>query len=843
MSNFHDQCLQTPPANGDTPIAQEAVSDLSNALAAPDNICPIHSYNTPASPTAQGLDYEERLNQGAEITLPGETAAQAESQVPSANSATTQAEQQESGIAIKELETSTTAITGNEDPELSSIIPEDNAYDIPSVWGDDAVLEDLWNAITTDAFDAATPNTINNTVSHGQKRVRQAFEISEAEPPLKKLKGLSDNLPEKPHQLLGQFETVEEDSRVQRGPRDPINEPNSESQQPINEAPAAAQDLDIFDSSFFDLFPSIHGSENSGWNMNLFNDAPYDSNLLDGIDLSAFLGPSETPAATTSDSYQVLQSSNESGPLEFNLDALLQENPPTEGGAPIDFSDLFPVSEPAPQNPSTRWNTGLASLGGAEDLISLDFSDTPKPFVDFGEGLLEVFPQWLEERTLANNVVVAEEEESPAISQGETAEPSAAPVDDVHAALEEKEVLPLNSVPLMQLRELRVWISEEDVVVGGSGEKIAWLPSQYRWSLLRDLEPTEALAGDELTWRRHSWGEEEEEEEGGDADVSGNTLVATPEEGVTILSNGTKVYAGASAARQRGLEEPPRTGVFRVALAPCAPLPAKGGRKRNKTRRTKRRAEEVEVAEVGAVEVAPKRQRVAGPPLMPTDKFCLVYPPPQGYPWGEFPSESYGRVMFLQKHLPVSDLAEAEKALDWWRGIWDEKGPHIAFLMGLPVGADPLGSSQRLIRYAQSLCERIGEGMGAEYAERLMSSEKKEIYGHVYYKMCLEIRRGLEEKWTRESAPAGASAPAAPVANASGRKRKAPSEGGEGSEPSVPKKPKVTTSSRKWGNDGKIIHQRGRDVGKAETKRQLKQFYDDPEKLRLQRALLGLPPE
>ncbi|KAF3923565.1 hypothetical protein ABW20_dc0106953 [Dactylellina cionopaga] len=330
-----------------------------------------------------------------------------------------------------------------------------------------------------------------------------------------------------------------------------------------------------------------------------------------------------------------------------------------------------------------------------------------------------------------------------------------------------------------------------------------------------------------------------------EANISGSTLVndsegvqkvrmsPTCEPSVILLPNGTRVFTPAAGADSPGPDEAARPGVFRVALGVT---PAPRSRKRG-------RAERQEEEENQVVETAPKRPRLQAPPLMPKEKFCLVFPQPAGYSWGEFLDEDYGKAMFLQKHLPVDNLADAETALNWWRQEWDEKGPHINFLMSLPMKTDLAGSAQRLIRYAQPLCLRMQMELGSDYYERLMDPAKKEVYGHFYFRMCMEVRRTVENKWKKEEEDAAkAKAAAAIPAKVQGSKRKRSNDSSETGETvgSEKKQRKETASKRKSGNDGKIVHERGRNSMKAEAKRDLQKMYDDPNMLLLQRQLLGL---
>lgn len=326
---------------------------------------------------------------------------------------------------------------------------------------------------------------------------------------------------------------------------------------------------------------------------------------------------------------------------------------------------------------------------------------------------------------------------------------------------------------------------------------------------------------------------------GGDNDTSGSTLVGNGEGmgntaspvvdgySVTVLPNGTKMYIPV-AGTQPGTVRP---GVKKVPT---------GTSSRSKKRTRKERQEEDKEPEVEVAEVAPKRPRVQAPPLMPNDKFCLVFPPPAGFLWEEFRGVKIEYPPFFQEHLPVESVEDVERVVNWWRQEWEDKASNLTFLMALPWKVDPSGSAKKLIRFAQPLCDRMREELGPEYYDKLMDPAKKKFYGHVYYKMCMDVQKLVKRKWhAEEEATADVKVPVAATVNQE-RKRKNRDEDGEedasaASEKKKQKKEKAPP--RILGVDGKIIRQRGRMRGHDKTH---EQYEDNPEMWEaLQRQLLN----
>ncbi|KAK6518265.1 hypothetical protein TWF506_005425 [Arthrobotrys conoides] len=310
---------------------------------------------------------------------------------------------------------------------------------------------------------------------------------------------------------------------------------------------------------------------------------------------------------------------------------------------------------------------------------------------------------------------------------------------------------------------------------------------------------------------------------GGDSDTSGSTLIGNGEGtgsnttcpvvdgySVTVFPNGTIAYTPVARS------EP---GAVRPGDDLKGP-PGTASRIRKRSRK-ERQEEEIEGPEVEVIEVAPKRQRVQAPPLMPKDKFCLVFPQPAGFPWGEYLGVKIESAEFFQEHLPVDSVEEAEKVVKWWRQEWEDKASNLTYLMGLPWKTDPAGSARRLIRFAQPLCDRMHEELGSEYYDRLLNSEKKGFYGHIYFRMCKDVHTMVEAKWRQEEEAANKSkAPAVATATQS-RKRKSRGDDGEKDAPASSerkKQKKAKAPARKLGVDGKIVHQRGkmRGTGKLE---------------------------
>ncbi|KAF3098688.1 hypothetical protein TWF594_005789 [Orbilia oligospora] len=309
---------------------------------------------------------------------------------------------------------------------------------------------------------------------------------------------------------------------------------------------------------------------------------------------------------------------------------------------------------------------------------------------------------------------------------------------------------------------------------------------------------------------------------GGDFDKSGSTLVGngegtgntacSVEEGysVSVFPNGTIAYTPVARSE---------SGAVRPDDDLKGP-PGTASRVRKRSRK-ERQEEEKDESEVEVIEVAPKRQRVQAPPLMPKDKFCLVFPQPAGFPCGGYFGVKIESPEFFREHLPVDSVEEAEKVVKWWRQEWEDKASNLTYLMGLSWKTDPAGSAKRLIRYAQPLCDRMHEELGSEYYDRLLNSEKKKFYGHVYFRMCKDVHTMVEAKWRREEEAAIKSKALAAASVTQLRKRKSSGDDGEEDAPVASEKKKqkkAKAPAERLGVDGKIVHQRGimRGAGKLE---------------------------
>ncbi|KAK6501303.1 hypothetical protein TWF481_009144 [Arthrobotrys musiformis] len=303
--------------------------------------------------------------------------------------------------------------------------------------------------------------------------------------------------------------------------------------------------------------------------------------------------------------------------------------------------------------------------------------------------------------------------------------------------------------------------------------------------------------------------------DGGDNDLSGATLIGNDEGtgntaclldgySLSVFPNGTIQYTPVARSQSdtvrsdADIKGPPGT--------------ASRGRKRSR----KERQEEDREPEAEVVEVAPKRQRVQAPPLMPKDKFCLVFPQPAGFPWDQYLGVMIQSAEFFQEHLPVDSVEEAERMVKWWRQEWEDKASNLTYLMGLPWKTDPSGSARRLIRFAQPLCDRMREELGPEYYDRLMDLENKEFYGHLYFRMCRDVQALTEDKWRREEEAAIKARTAAAASVKQSRKRKDRGDDGEKDTPADSERKKqkgAKAPAQRLGNDGKIIRQRGKMRG------------------------------
>ncbi|KAK6347964.1 hypothetical protein TWF718_005784 [Orbilia javanica] len=303
---------------------------------------------------------------------------------------------------------------------------------------------------------------------------------------------------------------------------------------------------------------------------------------------------------------------------------------------------------------------------------------------------------------------------------------------------------------------------------------------------------------------------------GGDIDTSGSTLVGNSEGAgntaslvldgysVTVFPNGTIMYTPV-AGSQSGTVRPDDDFKGPPGIASRI-------RKRSRKERQEEEREERE-SEVEVIEVAPKRQRVQAPTLMPQDKFCLVFPQPKGFSWDQYLGVKIESAEFFQERLPVDSVEEAEKVVKWWRQEWEDKASNLTYLMGLPWKTDPAGSARRLIRFAQPLCDRMQEELGPEYYGRLMDPENKKVYGHLYFRMCKDVHTMVEAKWRREEEAAIKSK--APVAASGTQSRKRKSRGDDGAEDAPAaserkKQKKAKAPAEELGVDGKIVHQRGK---------------------------------
>ncbi|KAK6358034.1 hypothetical protein TWF730_007388 [Orbilia blumenaviensis] len=325
----------------------------------------------------------------------------------------------------------------------------------------------------------------------------------------------------------------------------------------------------------------------------------------------------------------------------------------------------------------------------------------------------------------------------------------------------------------------------------------------------------------------------------GNNEGAGDNILSYIEDGyqVTVYANGTKKFTPVARPEPGSvspdeLRRPPGTAV------------------RVTRKRSRKERQEVETVddhdEVEVIEVAPKRPRVQAPPLMPTDKFCLIFPQPAGYDWDEYRGVKIESAEFFQQLLPVDSVEEAERMVKWWRQEWEDKGSNLTFLMSLPWKTDPSSSAKRLIRYAQPLCDRMREELGSEYYDRLMDPDNKKYYGHIYYRMCMDVQQLTKEKWRREEeAAAKAREPVGAAAAKQSRKRKAPNnDNGEVDAPAPParkkqkkKKAKAKAPPRRLCDDGKIIRERGRMRGFEGSLYTTEEEYDAMHALQM--SLLG----
>ncbi|RVD85425.1 uncharacterized protein DFL_003748 [Arthrobotrys flagrans] len=303
---------------------------------------------------------------------------------------------------------------------------------------------------------------------------------------------------------------------------------------------------------------------------------------------------------------------------------------------------------------------------------------------------------------------------------------------------------------------------------------------------------------------------------GGDIDTPRSTLVGNDEGtrnttcpaedgySVTVFPNGTIMYT--PVAR-------PQLG----AVRPDADLerpPGAASRIRKRSRK-ERQEEENDEPEVEVIEVAPKQQRVQAPPLMPKDKFCLVFPQPAGFPWDRYLGVKIESAKFSQEHLPVDSVEEAEKMVKWWRQEWEDNASNLTYLMGLLWKTDPAGSAKRLIREE----------------EVLRSSVFSDVQGCAHNGGSNVAPGGGGRR--RSQAPVAAS-------GTQSRKRKSRGDNGEKDAPATParkKQKKAKAPTEKLGVDGKIVHQRGIVQGAGKLQFETKERREALEAL--QKRLLG----
>ncbi|KAK6543486.1 hypothetical protein TWF694_000232 [Orbilia ellipsospora] len=724
----------------------------------------------------------------------------------------------------------------------------------------------------------------SNIIS-GQNKVLQNIEFFEANPQLKPLENVVATNSDKPHRHPGEVEYAGSTTMVTRASKGSNNRDETFGDECHVLSKAYAEIGALSEDRFTDAeAPLQDDADETLYNSFLVNDESSNSDDLDQITFEKVFAKQFSTASATprEENANILQRAL--APLILPIFfSSLQGNPenivklPTISRDKIEIAceveglpDLTPIIDfliHGENWPASRtW--GIEELSRWERRCTQARSETRVTTFDTAELANRSGGKMIETLDLAVHVssdsasdLAAPNIEDTTISQSGS--------HDAATTLEAREALTLCSASLLQITVLRQWCLDLAVTerIRQLGGRIVWLPRELRWSHLDEVDPLYKLLGDELAYEVV---EADLQQLSGASsthlnptiDSGKNPVAVNPQDnipilvptsssevsdmvvgvsqthgpGITILPNGTKVYTVGAGTVLPGPDSVSRPGVVRVALGAS---PVLRGRKRKRVKKT-------EDDNKKAASVAEKQPWVDGQPTgesTPHAEFSLVSKPPQGYPWETFAEEEYGRASFLQKHLPVFNTAYAEVVLRSWESEWTDVIHHAKFLVGLPMEIDPEGSAQRLTRFAQPMCKRIGERLGGEYYDRLVDIPKKEIYGHIYFKMCLDLRRRLAEEYrVEEDARLRAKAYAVHCTNVQSTKRKMPKaeEGAEKVEGSA-KRQKPKTSPRRYGNDGKIVRQRdGRYFGRAENRRTMAAFYNDEGKLRIQRELAFL---
>ncbi|KAF3937893.1 hypothetical protein ABW19_dt0208826 [Dactylella cylindrospora] len=292
----------------------------------------------------------------------------------------------------------------------------------------------------------------------------------------------------------------------------------------------------------------------------------------------------------------------------------------------------------------------------------------------------------------------------------------------------------------------------------------------------------------------------------------------------TLESAGSPAETATSPSSLEGSGETTGRRIYRVRIGRY-PKP------RAPRKRKRKEVEEPEVIEL-LPPPPPKKQAVprAPPtPLMPKDKVCLIHPAPEGFDWRSIRPESYRSPWWLSRHLPVDSEEHAQEIVDHIEHFWLDEGSagRSLKLRNLPFRDDPAKATEGLIRLAEPYFDIVKVHFPGYY-QKLMDPGKKELYGYIYFRCIQGYRDALveqeevrERQRVSEQHPGPDGLPAESEQPSKKRKRKAGDEADLGRNPASGDSLSTDggqsldaegTSKRQkvYGNDGKLIHQRGR---------------------------------